>query len=97
MGLRPYLSDSGPQKMELMLRKTKKTINERFTSGSEHFSCSLMVGSAGKYRSVDNGGKEAVDATRTMIIPSESCFGCLRFVSRIAGSLFSIMKAPLQT
>ena len=83
MRLRPYLSDNGPQSRELMLIEIKNTTSDKFTNGSEHFSCWLMVGSAGRYKSVDNGGKEAIDATSIIIILSESCLGDFRPVSEI--------------
>ena len=69
--LRPYLSDNGPQTNELMLIKIKNTANDKFTNDTEQFSCSLIEGSAGRYKSVDNAGKDAIDDTS--IILSEIC------------------------
>ena len=34
----------------------------------------VIVGNAGKYRSVDKAGNEAINATSSIIILSESCF-----------------------
>jgi len=73
MRLRPYLSDNGPQNSELTLIKIKNTTSDRLTNDTEQFSCSLIEGNAGKYKSVDIGGKDASDANNTTMIRSESC------------------------
>ena len=73
--LRPYLSDNGPQNKEPILIKTKNTTNDKFTNDTEQFSCSLMEGSAGRYKSVDNAGKDAIADISITIILSESCLG----------------------
>ncbi len=73
--MRPYLSDNGPHINELVLTKIKNMLIDRFTHHTEQLSCSLIVGKAGRYRSVDNGGKEAINATNTIIIKPDSCFG----------------------
>jgi hypothetical protein len=37
--------------------------DRKTTSGTEQCSCSLMDGSAGRYKSVDKGGNDAINAT----------------------------------
>ena len=88
--LRPYLSDNGPQTIELILTKIKNTINDEVTHATEQFSCSVIDGKAGRYRSVDNAGKAASDATSNIIILSESCFGLFCGSSEAMDTVFVI-------
>ena len=88
--LRPYLSDNGPQTIELVLMKIKNTINDEVTHATEQFSCSVIDGNAGKYRSVDNAGKAASNATSNIIILSESCFGLFCVSSEAMDTVFVI-------
>ena len=87
IGLRPYLSDKGPQIKELVLTKIKNIQRDAVTSGTEQFNSSLIVGSAGRYRSVDSGGNDAIIATKTIIMKLESCFESA-FV--FSGVIFSV-------
>ena len=75
---RPYLSDNGPQISMLRLRNTKKTARVRFTKDTEVFSCALIEGNAGKYRSVENAGKADKTATNISIDKSDSCLDANR-------------------
>ena len=88
---RPNLSDNGPQNSELMLIKIKNTTSDKLTNDTEQFSCSLIEGNAGRYKSVDNGGKEAMEANNSSMILSESCLCGFLPVSGIAGSRLFIL------
>ena len=72
--LRPYLSVSGPQITELTLMKTKNNTSDKLTRETEQLSCSLIEGNAGRYKSVDNAGKDAKRAKNGNIKKSGSCF-----------------------
>ena len=91
MRLRPYLSDNGPQNTELTLKYIKNTYKDKVTSGTEQFSCSLIDGNAGKYKSVDSGGNDATIATSTIIILSDSCLDFLLSASEFPVTDFFII------
>ena len=72
--LRPYLSESGPQIIELTLIKTKNSTKDKLTRETEQFSCLLIDGSAGRYKSVASAGKDAKRARNGNIKKTGSCF-----------------------
>ena len=74
MRFRPYLSESGPQMIELTLIKTKNSTKDKLTRETEQFNSLLIEGNAGRYKSVASAGKEAKSARNGNIKDVGNCF-----------------------
>jgi hypothetical protein len=79
IGLRPNLSDNGPNKRPEKLMMKKNVESVEFTSSTDVLSCSFIMGVAGRYMSVAIIGKEQSIEINTIMATGFNCREVLMF------------------